>query len=103
MIMKAAKTISTPETTISTSECPMTGEEYIESIRDAREVYLYGDCVKDATMHPAFRNSVRMTAPDHDIGERAPEGGMSEGNEGQRGGLRPKEIPAGGGTGEHPW
>jgi len=27
-----------------------------------REVYLYGDRVKDVTTHPAFRNSVRMTA-----------------------------------------
>jgi hypothetical protein len=54
--------ISTPETTTSTSARPMTGDEYIESIRDGREVYLYGDRVKDVTTHPAFRNSVRMTA-----------------------------------------
>jgi aromatic ring hydroxylase len=40
----------------------MTGEEYIDSIRDGREIYLYGDRVKDVTTHPAFRNSVRMTA-----------------------------------------
>jgi aromatic ring hydroxylase len=48
--------------TISASSRPMTGEEYIESIRDGREVYLYGDRVKDVTTHPAFRNVVRMTA-----------------------------------------
>ncbi|GAA1214201.1 4-hydroxyphenylacetate 3-hydroxylase family protein [Prauserella alba] len=41
---------------------PMTGEEYIESIRDGREVFIYGDKVEDVTEHPAFRNSVRMTA-----------------------------------------
>jgi 4-hydroxyphenylacetate 3-monooxygenase len=41
---------------------PMTGEEYTESIRDGREIYLYGERVKDVTTHPAFRNSVRMTA-----------------------------------------
>ncbi|NKQ54496.1 Pyoverdin chromophore biosynthetic protein pvcC [Amycolatopsis sp. K13G38] len=41
---------------------PMTGEEYIESIRDGREVFIYGDKVDDVTTHPAFRNSVRMTA-----------------------------------------
>jgi hypothetical protein len=58
----AAGPISTPETTTSTSARPMTGDEYIESIRDGREVYLYGDRVKDVTTHPAFRNSVRMTA-----------------------------------------
>jgi 4-hydroxyphenylacetate 3-monooxygenase len=58
----AAKTMSMPETTISTSARPLTGDEYIESIRDGREVYLYGDRIKDVTTHPAFRNSVRMTA-----------------------------------------
>jgi 4-hydroxyphenylacetate 3-monooxygenase len=41
---------------------PLTGEEYIESIRDGREVFIYGDKVGDVTTHPAFRNSVRMTA-----------------------------------------
>ena len=41
---------------------PLTGEEYIETLQDGREVYLYGDRVKDVTTHPAFRNSVRMTA-----------------------------------------
>src|SRR6266496_2124241 len=41
---------------------PLTGAEYIESLRDNREIYLYGDRVKDVTEHPAFRNPVRMTA-----------------------------------------
>ena len=41
---------------------PMSGAEYVESLRDGREVYIYGDRVKDVTTHPAFRNSVRMTA-----------------------------------------
>jgi 4-hydroxyphenylacetate 3-monooxygenase len=41
---------------------PMTGQEYVESLRDGRDVYIYGDRVKDVTTHPAFRNSVRMTA-----------------------------------------
>src|ERR1700754_2787483 len=40
---------------------PMTGDEYIESLRDGREVYLYGEKVADVTTHPAFRNAVRMT------------------------------------------
>ena len=48
--------------TINSPLRPMTGEEYIDSIRDGREIYLYGDRVKDVTTHPAFRNSVRMTA-----------------------------------------
>lgn len=41
---------------------PMTGDEYIESLRDDREIYLYGDRVKDVTAHPAFHNPIRMTA-----------------------------------------
>ena len=41
---------------------PLTGDEYVESIRDGREVWIYGERVTDVTTHPAFRNSVRMTA-----------------------------------------
>ncbi|MGN9910220.1 4-hydroxyphenylacetate 3-hydroxylase family protein [Phytohabitans sp. LJ34] len=41
---------------------PFTGAEYIDSLRDDREIYLYGDRVKDVTTHPAFANAVRMTA-----------------------------------------
>src|SRR5205823_10265504 len=41
---------------------PFTGEEYIESLRDGREIWIYGERVKDVTTHPAFRNTVRMLA-----------------------------------------
>ncbi|RSN62632.1 Pyoverdin chromophore biosynthetic protein pvcC [Amycolatopsis sp. WAC 04182] len=41
---------------------PMNGKEYLESLRDDREIYLYGDRVADVTKHPAFRNSALMTA-----------------------------------------
>lgn len=41
---------------------PLTGDEFIESIRDGREVYLFGDRVKDVTRHVAFRNPARMLA-----------------------------------------
>jgi aromatic ring hydroxylase len=41
---------------------PMTSAEYLESLRDGREVYIYGERVKDVTSHPAFRNTARMTA-----------------------------------------
>src|SRR6187549_3523225 len=41
---------------------PMNGAEFIESLRDGREVYIYGERVKDVTTHPAFRNSARMVA-----------------------------------------
>lgn len=60
--LKAGTETKPRQTVSSTSASPMTGAEYIESIRDGREVYLYGDRVKDVTKHPAFRNSVRMTA-----------------------------------------
>jgi 4-hydroxyphenylacetate 3-monooxygenase len=41
---------------------PMTGADYLDSLRDDREVYIYGERVKDVTTHPAFRNTARMTA-----------------------------------------
>ncbi len=40
----------------------LTGEEYLESLRDGREVYFAGEKVKDVTKHPAFRNSARSIA-----------------------------------------
>jgi 4-hydroxyphenylacetate 3-monooxygenase len=41
---------------------PLTGAEYLESIRDGRQIWIYGERVKDVTTHPAFRNTVRMIA-----------------------------------------
>lgn len=41
---------------------PLSGDEYIDSLRDDREVFLYGERVKDITRHPAFYNTIRMTA-----------------------------------------
>ncbi|MBB4909323.1 4-hydroxyphenylacetate 3-hydroxylase N-terminal domain-containing protein [Actinophytocola algeriensis] len=41
---------------------PLTGAEYLESLRDDREIYLYGERVKDVTSHPAFHNPARMVA-----------------------------------------
>src|SRR5216110_3297769 len=40
----------------------MTGEEYLASLHDGREVYLYGERIADVTTHPAFRNSARSIA-----------------------------------------
>jgi 4-hydroxyphenylacetate 3-monooxygenase len=45
-----------------TATRPFTGAEYLESLRDGREVWIYGERVKDITTHPAFRNSTRMVA-----------------------------------------
>src|ERR1700739_129168 len=41
---------------------PFTGAEYLESLRDGREVYVYGERVADVTAHPAFRNAARSIA-----------------------------------------
>ncbi|MFZ0973294.1 MAG: 4-hydroxyphenylacetate 3-hydroxylase family protein [Solirubrobacteraceae bacterium] len=40
----------------------MTGAEYLESLRDGREVWIDGERVRDVTEHPAFRNSARSVA-----------------------------------------
>ena len=40
----------------------MSGSEYLESLKDDRAVYLYGERVSDVTAHPAFRNSARSIA-----------------------------------------
>ncbi|MEU5553680.1 4-hydroxyphenylacetate 3-hydroxylase N-terminal domain-containing protein [Micromonospora sp. NPDC047793] len=45
---------------------PMTGDEYLQSVRDGREVYVYGERVRDVTTHPAFRNSARSIAALYD-------------------------------------
>ncbi|MFH0241958.1 4-hydroxyphenylacetate 3-hydroxylase family protein [Streptomyces sp. HK10] len=41
---------------------PLTGQEYLESLRDDRVIYLNGERVKDVTSHPAFHNPARMVA-----------------------------------------
>ncbi len=45
---------------------PLTGREFLDSIRDSREVWIYGERVKDVTAHPAFRNTARMLARMYD-------------------------------------
>jgi 4-hydroxyphenylacetate 3-monooxygenase len=50
----------------------LTGNEYLESIRDGRRVYVGGEQVDDVTVHPAFRNAARSFATIYDR-KRAPE------------------------------
>ncbi len=50
------------EAAIAGKQRPFTGAEYLESLRDGREVYIYGERVKDVTTHPAFRNAARSIA-----------------------------------------
>lgn len=45
---------------------PMTGKEYLASLDDDREVWIYGKRVKNITEHPGFRNSARMIARFYD-------------------------------------
>ncbi|MFE6848902.1 4-hydroxyphenylacetate 3-hydroxylase family protein [Streptomyces sp. NPDC057686] len=41
---------------------PQSGTDYLESLRDNREVWIYGERVEDVTVHPAFRNCARSIA-----------------------------------------
>ncbi|HEY4041133.1 MAG TPA: 4-hydroxyphenylacetate 3-hydroxylase N-terminal domain-containing protein [Rhodopila sp.] len=43
-------------------QTPMTGADYLASLDDGREVYIYGERVEKVTEHPAFRNTARMIA-----------------------------------------
>lgn len=44
----------------------LTGTEYLESLRDGRQVYVYGERVSDVTTHPAFRNAARTVVRMYD-------------------------------------
>ncbi len=51
-----------PEAILKGKNRPFTGAEFIESLQDGREVYIYGDRVRDVTKHPAFRNGAASIA-----------------------------------------
>ena len=51
-----------PEDAIAERGRPFTGAEYLASLQDGREVYIYGERVEDVTTHPAFRNAARSIA-----------------------------------------
>ena len=38
------------------------GRSYLDTLRDGRAVYIYGERVPDVTSHPAFRNACRSIA-----------------------------------------
>ena len=55
---------------------PYTGQDYLDSLDDGREVWIYGERVGKITEHSAFRNTARMIArlydalhKDHDEGK----------------------------------
>lgn len=65
--MRNPKTVrELPERIVAGKNRPFTGPEFIESLRDGREVYVYGERVKDITIHPAFRNAARSVAKLYD-------------------------------------
>ena len=41
---------------------PYTGKEFLASLDDGREVWIYGERVKNIATHPAFQNTARMLA-----------------------------------------
>jgi 4-hydroxyphenylacetate 3-monooxygenase len=45
-----------------TATLPYTGREYLDSLDDGREIWIYGERVKKITEHPAFQNCARMIA-----------------------------------------
>ncbi len=51
-----------PESILEGKQRPFTGAEFLETLRDGREVYIYGERVKDVTTHPAFRNAAASAA-----------------------------------------
>src|SRR5947207_9921876 len=51
-----------PQATGNTPTLPYTGKEFLDSLDDGREVWIYGERVKKITTHPAFQNCARMLA-----------------------------------------
>src|SRR5579863_3442018 len=54
--------VQSPEAIVEGKKRPFTGAEFLQSLRDGREVYIYGERVKDVTTHPALRNSAASVA-----------------------------------------
>ena len=51
-----------PQPTAKKPTLPYTGKEFLDSLDDGREVWIYGERVKSITTHPAFQNCARMLA-----------------------------------------
>src|SRR5437588_11005506 len=58
----AKRTEAAPQATGKKPALPYTGKEFLESLDDGREVWIYGERVKNITAHPAFQNCARMLA-----------------------------------------
>jgi len=74
---------------------PFTAKEYLESLRDGREIWIYGERVKDVTTHPAFRNTARMIARLYDaLHDPAKNGPLTEKTDTGSGGSTHKFFKA---------
>lgn len=51
-----------PEDMLAGKGRPFTGKEFLESLKDDRQVYINGERIKDVTTHPALQNSARSIA-----------------------------------------
>ena len=71
-VLEVKETIMTNEAALakqqssSAGAMPFTGAEYLQSLNDGREVWIYGERVGNIVEHPAFRNSARMIARMYD-------------------------------------
>ncbi|HEX6989364.1 MAG TPA: 4-hydroxyphenylacetate 3-hydroxylase N-terminal domain-containing protein [Bacillota bacterium] len=54
--------MSATEKALAPGQGPLTGSEYLESLRDGRKVYYDGELIRDVTAHPAYRNAARSIA-----------------------------------------
>jgi aromatic ring hydroxylase len=60
--MTAGDTRAAGAAPVPAEDRPFTGAEFLESLRDGREVYIYGERVKDVTSHPAFSGNAAVLA-----------------------------------------
>ena len=53
-----------------------TGQDYISSLRDGREVWIDGERVEDVPTHPAFAPMVNVRARIYDLGHESATAGL---------------------------
>src|SRR4051795_8774148 len=59
----------------------LTGQEYLESLKDGRVVYVGSEKIDDVTTHPAFRNAARSMAAIYDLKRADPAFSYADGKE----------------------
>ena len=55
-------TVAAKKPAVGAARKPYTGREYLDSLDDGREIWIYGERVAKITEHPAFQNCARMIA-----------------------------------------